>query len=57
MYFMYINVEILFLFDFQGFCFKNITPLLLNPKSFKDTIDPFVERYKDKNIELVAGKL
>jgi vacuolar-type H+-ATPase subunit C/Vma6 len=36
--------------------FQDITTLLLNPKAFKDTIDLFVERYKGKNISVVAGK-
>lgn len=29
--------------------------MLLDPVAFKDTIDLFVERYKDKNISVVAG--
>lgn len=36
--------------------FQDITTLLLDPKAFKDTIDLFVERYKGKNISIVAGK-
>ena len=36
--------------------FQDITTLLLDPKAFKDTIDLFVERYKGKNISVVAGK-
>lgn len=35
--------------------FQDITTLLLDPKAFKDTIDLFVERYKDKQISVVAG--
>ncbi|OVA11706.1 Phosphoribosyltransferase domain [Macleaya cordata] len=35
--------------------FRDITTLLLDPKAFKDTIDLFVERYRDKNISVVAG--
>ncbi|KAK4389455.1 Adenine phosphoribosyltransferase 3 [Sesamum angolense] len=35
--------------------FQDITTLLLDPKVFKDTIDLFVERYKSKNISVVAG--
>lgn len=35
--------------------FQDITTLLLDPKAFKDTIDLFVERYKGKNISVVAG--
>ncbi|KAI9076107.1 hypothetical protein K1719_041921 [Acacia pycnantha] len=33
----------------------DITTLLLDTKAFKDTIDLFVERYRDKNISVVAG--
>ncbi|CAN6477040.1 unnamed protein product [Victoria cruziana] len=35
--------------------FQDITTLLLEPKAFKDTVDLFVQRYKDKNISVVAG--
>ncbi|RVX15539.1 Adenine phosphoribosyltransferase 3 [Vitis vinifera] len=37
--------------------FQDITTLLLDPKAFKDTIDLFVERYKGKNITVVADIL
>ena len=39
-----------------GIMFQDITTLLLDPKAFKDTIDLFVERYKGKNISVVAGE-
>uniref|UniRef100_A0A3Q7H1L7 adenine phosphoribosyltransferase n=1 Tax=Solanum lycopersicum TaxID=4081 RepID=A0A3Q7H1L7_SOLLC len=42
-------------FPKPGIMFQDITTLLLDPKAFKDTIDLFVERYKDKNISVVAG--
>ncbi|KAK2649119.1 hypothetical protein Ddye_016608 [Dipteronia dyeriana] len=42
-------------FPKQGIMFQDITTLLLDPKAFKDTIDLFVERYKGKNISVVAG--
>ncbi|XP_031484482.1 adenine phosphoribosyltransferase 4-like [Nymphaea colorata] len=42
-------------FPKPGIMFQDITTLLLQPKAFKDTIDLFVERYKDKNISVVAG--
>ncbi|XP_077233781.1 adenine phosphoribosyltransferase 1-like [Tasmannia lanceolata] len=42
-------------FPKPGIIFQDITTLLLDPKAFKDTIDLFVERYKDKNISVVAG--
>ncbi|KAG5543642.1 hypothetical protein RHGRI_016408 [Rhododendron griersonianum] len=42
-------------FPKPGILFQDITTLLLDPKAFKDTIDLFVERYKDKGISVVAG--
>lgn len=39
-----------------GIMFQDITTLLLDTQAFKDTIDLFVERYKDKEISVVAGK-
>uniref|UniRef100_A0A0D3BKZ7 Uncharacterized protein n=1 Tax=Brassica oleracea var. oleracea TaxID=109376 RepID=A0A0D3BKZ7_BRAOL len=33
--------------------FQDITTVLLDPKAFKDTIDLFVERYRDNNISVV----
>lgn len=39
-----------------GILFQDITTLLLDTQAFKDTIDLFVERYKDKEISVVAGK-
>ncbi|XP_047338622.1 adenine phosphoribosyltransferase 4-like [Impatiens glandulifera] len=42
-------------FPKPGIMFQDITTLLLDPKAFKDTIDLFVDRYKGKNIEVVAG--
>ncbi|KAF3783525.1 Adenine phosphoribosyltransferase 3 [Nymphaea thermarum] len=42
-------------FPKPGIMFQDITTLLLQPKAFKDTIDLFVERYKEKNISVVAG--
>ncbi|KAM7491248.1 hypothetical protein LguiA_034169 [Lonicera macranthoides] len=42
-------------FPKPGIMFQDITTLLLNPKAFKDTVDLFVERYKGKNISVVAG--
>ncbi|XP_057859661.1 adenine phosphoribosyltransferase 3 isoform X2 [Cryptomeria japonica] len=35
--------------------FQDITTLLLNHKAYRDAIDIFVERYKDKDISVVAG--
>ncbi|VVB07739.1 unnamed protein product [Arabis nemorensis] len=42
-------------FPKKGIMFQDITTLLLDPKTFKDTIDLFVERYRDMNISVVAG--
>uniref|UniRef100_I1J9X4 adenine phosphoribosyltransferase n=1 Tax=Glycine max TaxID=3847 RepID=I1J9X4_SOYBN len=42
-------------FATAGLMFLDITTLLLDPKAFKDSIDLFVERYKGKNISVVAG--
>jgi len=42
-------------FPKPGIMFYDITTLLLDTKAFKDTIDLFVERYKDKEISVVAG--
>ncbi|CAN6803992.1 unnamed protein product, partial [Brassica oleracea] len=42
-------------FPKKGIMFQDITTVLLDPKAFKDTIDLFVERYRDKNISVVAG--
>ncbi|KAK4478307.1 hypothetical protein RD792_017596 [Penstemon davidsonii] len=42
-------------FPKPGILFQDITTLLLDPTAFQDTIDLFVERYKDKNINVVAG--
>lgn len=38
-----------------GIMFQDITTLLLDPKAFRDAIDIFVDRYKDKEISVVAG--
>uniref|UniRef100_A0A1D1Y392 adenine phosphoribosyltransferase n=1 Tax=Anthurium amnicola TaxID=1678845 RepID=A0A1D1Y392_9ARAE len=42
-------------FPKPGIMFQDITTLLLDPKAFRDTIDMFVERYRDRNISVVAG--
>ncbi|TKY74988.1 Adenine phosphoribosyltransferase 1 [Spatholobus suberectus] len=42
-------------FPKPGIMFQDITTLLLDTEAFKDTIDLFVERYKDQNISVVAG--
>ncbi|CAK9168494.1 unnamed protein product [Ilex paraguariensis] len=42
-------------FPKPGIMFQDITTLLLNHKAFKDTVDIFVERYRDMGISVVAG--
>ncbi|XP_030467716.1 adenine phosphoribosyltransferase 4-like [Syzygium oleosum] len=42
-------------FPKPGIMFQDITTLLLDSKAFKDAVDLFVERYKDRNISVVAG--
>ncbi|KAA8525483.1 hypothetical protein F0562_007338 [Nyssa sinensis] len=42
-------------FPKQGIMFQDITTLLLNHKAFKDTVDIFVDRYRDMEISVVAG--
>lgn len=39
----------------QGVMFRDITPLLQNPKSFRVLIDLFVHRYMAEDIDLIAG--
>ncbi|XVF39820.1 hypothetical protein PTKIN_Ptkin01aG0062900 [Pterospermum kingtungense] len=42
-------------FPKPGVMFQDITTLLLDNKAFRDTIDLFVERYRGKDISVVAG--
>ncbi|CAL0311667.1 unnamed protein product [Lupinus luteus] len=49
------NIRVVPNFPKPGIMFQDITTLLLDPKAFKDTVDLFVERYKAKNISVVAG--
>nr|CAB3466338.1 unnamed protein product [Digitaria exilis] len=44
-------------FPKPGIMFQDITTLLLDPNAFRDTIDLFVERYKDQGITVVAGEV
>ncbi|KAG4379168.1 hypothetical protein GLYMA_17G191766v4 [Glycine max] len=41
----------------SGILFQDITTLLLDTKAFKETIDLFVERHRDQNINVVVGTL
>ncbi|KAJ6856399.1 adenine phosphoribosyltransferase 5-like [Populus alba x Populus x berolinensis] len=42
-------------FPKPGIMFQDITTLLLDHKAFKDTVDIFVDRYRDMGISVVAG--
>ena len=42
-------------FPKKGIMFKDITTLLNNSEAFKELIDSLKERYKDKQIDFVAG--
>ena len=42
-------------FPKEGIIFKDITPLLSNPASFKKAIDTLKARYEDKRIDRVVG--
>ena len=42
-------------FPKEGIIFKDITPLLSNPASFKKAIDTLKVRYRDKRIDQVVG--
>ncbi|XP_058004802.1 adenine phosphoribosyltransferase 5-like isoform X2 [Hevea brasiliensis] len=39
----------------SGIMFQDITTLLLDHKAYKDTLDIFVDRYRDMGISVVAG--
>ena len=39
----------------EGVMFRDITPLLQNPKTFRMLIDIFVHRYMGEKIDMVAG--
>ena len=38
-----------------GVMFRDITPLLQDPKTLRVLVDPFVHRYMDRGLDLVAG--
>lgn len=42
-------------FPKPGILFRDITTLLNNPEAFKASIDQFVDRYRDQNIDAVVG--
>ncbi len=39
----------------EGVMFRDIVPLMQDPKAFRETCDLFYERYKDQAIDKVAG--
>ncbi|XP_058004821.1 adenine phosphoribosyltransferase 2-like isoform X6 [Hevea brasiliensis] len=41
----------------SGIMFQDITTLLLDHKAYKDTLDIFVDRYRDMGISVVAGEV
>ena len=42
-------------FPIPGILFRDITPLLKDKQGFKEAIDLFVDRFKDRKIEYVVG--
>jgi adenine phosphoribosyltransferase len=42
-------------FPKKGIVFKDITPVLADPKLFREVIDAFVARWKDERIDKVVG--
>ncbi|CAI0415154.1 unnamed protein product [Linum tenue] len=42
-------------FPKKGIMFQDITTLLLDHKAFQDTVDIFVDRYRNMDISVVAG--
>ena len=43
-------------FPKPGILFWDITTLLLNPDAFQATVNIFVERYKGRQVDVVAGR-
>ena len=42
-------------FPEKGIIFRDVTPLLSDPKSFKTAIDVFISRYRIKNIDAICA--
>jgi len=42
-------------FPKQGIIFKDITPLLKNPKLFKKVINTFAKKYKNRGVTAIAA--
>lgn len=43
-------------FPHKGILFWDVTTIMLNHTAFQYTIDLFVEQYKGKKVDVVAGK-
>ncbi len=42
-------------FPIPGILFRDITPLLADAKGFRSTIDLFVDKFRDQNVQAVVG--
>ena len=42
-------------FPKPGIVFKDITPLLLNPEAFQETINRFANEFNDKGVDVIAA--
>lgn len=42
-------------FPKKGISFKDITPLLLDPKAFQSVIDQFAEKYRDAKVDAIVA--
>lgn len=42
-------------FPKPGIIFKDITPLLQNPQAFRQIMDQFVARYREKPVDVIVG--
>jgi hypothetical protein len=43
-------------FPKQGIMFQDVTTLLLQPEAFQHSVDILYERYKDMQVDVIAGK-
>lgn len=43
-------------FPKEGIMFQDVTTLLLNPSAFKHSVDLLLERYKDQQVDVIAGE-
>ena len=42
-------------FPKEGILFKDITPLLADPKAFRSVIDRFAEKFNDSNVDVIIA--